>query len=228
MNTFDGLTVVNYIGKTSFYVELASITFKNSSFKGINSQPSQLTYGSAIQCVNCITLQFNQSSVSDSYARYGGAIYIEESDNSATDSTLAYRYIIDGSTFKNNESPYGGVLYALSTISALVVNSNFDGNKATGYATAVKTQGRGSAGAIYFTCSTSRIDTCAMTIGNNNTFVNNYAEYRGGAIYWDLIEPMVSFDNISFSNNSAVYYGSNIACFAQRLVKVSKDTFINQ
>ena len=48
---------------------------------------------------------------------------------------------------------------------------------------------------------------------------NNSAEKAGGAIYWNYYEP-TGLDNLQFTNNSAILYGNNKACFSQNMEMV--------
>ena len=59
----------------------------------------------------------------------------------------------------------------------------------------------------------------------NLYFYNNTADIKGGAIYWDELEPIMK--NISYKNNSAGKYGDNIACFSQELGIINKTVYEN-
>ena len=76
-----------------------------------------------------------------------------------------------------------------------------------------KISGSGYGGAIYQTCS--EFESCLLIINDNerNSFINNYAENSGGAIYWDVLEPLMNVTNLTLVNNSAYLYGDDFACF---------------
>lgn len=42
----------------------------------------------------------------------------------------------------------------------------------------------GSGGGFYFTCDPDILN-CKFVLSGANTFTNNYADIKGGAIYWD-------------------------------------------
>lgn len=70
----------------------------------------------------------------------------------------------------------------------------------------------GAGGGIYYSCDSSVLN-CKLNISGATQFTDNFAFVKGGAIYWDELEPNLSSDLI-FKNNSALEYGNNIACFA--------------
>ena len=59
---------------------------------------------------------------------------------------------------------------------------------------------------------------------NDSTFTGNFAERDGGAIKWDMLEPIISEDTI-FNSNSANYYGDNIASYANKLAKLTVEEY---
>ena len=106
-------------------------------------------------------------------------------------------------------------------------------------------------GAIYYDCNPSEADwtaaasakeePCILTLGGGNTFKLNRASI-GGAVRWTLLEPKVaskedeelkyeltaSGDNkygaLTFTNNAAEIYGSDIAGLARELIRFDNET----
>ena len=79
----------------------------------------------------------------------------------------------------------------------------------------------GSAAAFYYTCDEDYLD-CKLELADTNVFDTNFADIKGGAIFWDVLEPVFG-NKTTFSNNVAVLYGNNIATFASVLTTVSDD-----
>ena len=55
----------------------------------------------------------------------------------------------------------------------------------------------GMAGAIYYTCDFDILN-CQLKLSRGNRFINNKADVKGGAIYWDAIEPLFKFSEVTF------------------------------
>jgi predicted outer membrane repeat protein len=69
----------------------------------------------------------------------------------------------------------------------------------------------GAGGALYYTCN-DQILKCRLEISGNTLFIKNSAGVKGGAIYWDQLEPV--FNGILYKDNTAKYYANNTGCFA--------------
>ncbi|CDW71075.1 UNKNOWN [Stylonychia lemnae] len=138
------------------------------------------------------------------------------------------RYKITNTIFRNCTSETGGAIYATNPESLIISASQFLGNKAL-YIKELSNQFQnyGSGGAIYYTCNQYYLN-CLLKLEGENLFKENKASIQGGAIYWDMLEPQYSQNDIKFIENSAIYYGDDIACFAQNLKGISKQSYINQ
>lgn len=71
-----------------------------------------------------------------------------------------------------------------------------------------------SGGALYFSCGKEQ-NLCNLTI-EVTEFTDNVAELEGGAIKWNLNEPIFN-QGIKFINNSAIY-GDDIASCAKYVI----------
>ena len=85
----------------------------------------------------------------------------------------------------------------------------------------------GSGGGIYYTCDSDNRD-CTLELAGNNQFFYNHAAVQGGAVYWDINIPKIDFINTEFSQNTATYYGDNVASYAIKLVVITRDEYQNQ
>jgi hypothetical protein len=118
--------------------------------------------------------------------------------------------IIINSNFKTCGTVYnihGAAIYSQFSNFTLQ-DSTFDSNKAN------------NGPAVTISCST---DYQWETTISNNTFTNNQATSRGGAIYYNMNRPQFS-DNV-YSNNSALY-GQDVASYAVRIVNEVDDSNI--
>ena len=119
-------------------------------------------------------------------------------------------------TFINNTANYGGGLSIWKLQSSSipivhVINTTFDGNKATG-----GKEGSNSGGSIYSTLA-------ANFELKNITISNSKADYKGGGIFF-LSNPVVTYDNLTFINNSAEQGG---AIYWDKAVTIQGINFIN-
>lgn len=78
----------------------------------------------------------------------------------------------------------------------------------------------GQGGSVYFSCN-REFEDCSLKI-QESTFTNSSAHYEGGAIKWTVIMPEVELTEELFSQNKAGFYGDNIACYAQKIAKLSE------
>jgi len=78
-------------------------------------------------------------------------------------------------------------------------------------------------GAIYFECDSEGDYNCILDINEDTYFHDNAANSSGGAIYWRDVEPNIT--NATYSGNSAVLYGDDIAAFARQLAIVTKEEY---
>jgi len=173
-------------------------------------------YGSAINCIDCTSLVITSNTFTDNLSQKGGAIY------SFTTGLILERLssVYHGNVFSNNRAVNGGAIFSESMNFDLKDNV-FVNNSADSayYLFDGLLKQRGEGGAIYSVCA--YIMFCSETI-SGNTFINNSAEIKGGAIYWADSFPIMS--NNEMLNNSAVY-GNDVASFPVKLVWISNDTF---
>lgn len=50
----------------------------------------------------------------------------------------------------------------------------------------------GKGGGMYYSCKNT--EKCRLTMNGNHTFKGNKAENAGGAIHWDMLEPIFETD----------------------------------
>ncbi|MEE0936161.1 MAG: Ig-like domain repeat protein, partial [Methanobrevibacter sp.] len=122
-------------------------------------------------------------------------------------------------TFINNTANYGGALsiWKLQRINSpivYVINTTFDGNKATG-----GKEGSNSGGSIYATA----YDTACNFELENITFINGKADYMGGGMYLTN-NAVLTYKNLTFINNSAELGGG---LYWDRAVTIQGMNFIN-
>lgn len=60
----------------------------------------------------------------------------------------------------------------------------------------------------------------------NIVFQSNFAERSGGAIQWDIIEPLGDISQIAFINNSALVYGNDISSYPLKIIMIDYGSFI--
>jgi hypothetical protein len=96
--------------------------------------------------MNCLTISLNNSEFYNLTSDNGGAIYIEQSESSKSDTTI---YTINNITIKYSSAEIGGGLYLTNTYSTYLNNSLFSNNEAYNDTD----NNYGSGGSIYFSCS---------------------------------------------------------------------------
>ena len=180
----------------SYELELNSLSIRN-----VSSQAESI-----INIKNSATFQINNATVSDIDKLI---IRSSNSDISRADSLNFTNWhqgirIIDhshlslnSSTFQNvgrQDVIYGGAIQTVDS-NATIDNSMFEHCQAK--------QG----GWLALLCSKDIL--CSYNI-RNNEFINNFAEMKGGTMYYDMYRP--ELDNNIYSNNSA-QYGDNIASY---------------
>ncbi|CDW83725.1 UNKNOWN [Stylonychia lemnae] len=163
------------------------------------------------------------------------SIYIGEGtqfiDNSAVE--IGEDFYITNSknilTLNNNcTAQIGGAIYSENAQSVKIINSTFSQNKALiGQNSLHKIANQGAGGAIYYTCNSQELN-CKMKFEGFNIFKDNLAEVKGGALFWDQLEPEFSRNDMFFSNNIAQLYGNDIACYSQNLQTISLQEYQNQ
>lgn len=139
----------------------------------------------------------------------GGALSIIESPISKSPSNV---FLIKGTKFLQCMNYNGGAI-SLREASNVIISAGteFIGNKA---------QGKG--GAIDFSCSNYGEDTakCNLTLDSVD-FVSNSASIAGGAISWNVYEPLLKRSLLS--KNKAGLFGDSLAAVSHRLIRIRKE-----
>ncbi|CDW84862.1 UNKNOWN [Stylonychia lemnae] len=227
--TFDSVNIDNPYAQSSIYIQQAQIYTNNLVIQNINK--NQLSQnGAGINCQECYSVLIQNSIFKNLNSSSGGAIYLVESEfNKDSNSIMSkQKYQIINSTFESCFAQIGGAIYALNTESLIISGSNFLYNRAEQFKTSIyQLDLAGSGGAIYMTCNSQELN-CLFKFQGNNKFTRNSAIIRGGAIYWDELEPEYFIENMIFSENQATQYGDNIACFSQKLGVIDRDLYKKQ
>jgi hypothetical protein len=152
-------------------------------------------------------------------AQYGGAIYLFENSNNRQEDDTEGKYKVVGNTFKYCSAANGGAIYLDNAQWVTIVDNTFTNNTAlSDNSTNPEISGEG--GSIFYFCDMSA-QNCTVTFENTNTFEYGYADVRGGAINWEVMEPLIEGDMV-FTNNTAIRYGDNIACYASGLIQLTE------
>ncbi|CDW90477.1 UNKNOWN [Stylonychia lemnae] len=160
----------------------------------------------------------------------GGAIAIIEVDinKGTTQQQREEKFLISDTKFQNCTAQIGGAIYAENAQSIKIINSTFSQNQAKiEQYSIILLVNKGSGGAIYYTCNSQQLN-CKIKFEGFNIFKENQAEVKGGAIFWDQLEPEFSSDGLLYSNNKAKLYGNDIACYSQNLQSITKQEYFNQ
>jgi hypothetical protein len=187
-----------------FYSSDLSMTNSNLNNVSSNSGSIIRTQKSTISTINSLTIT-NTEQIALDFSNTN----ITEIDNLMVEnSTVGLRMdncnaeSIINSNFKTCgtvNNTHGAAIYAQFSNFTLR-DSTFDSNKAN------------DGPAVTISCSTNRQWETKIS---NNTFTNNQATSRGGAIFYNMNRPHFS-DNV-YSNNSALY-GKDVASYAVRIV----------
>jgi len=120
------------------------------------------------------------------------------------------------------EAYLGGGIYLNNPEYMKILNTLFEWNKAENN-TEMDSSGLG--GGLYYTCTA--IYDCLVVIHEVNSFVDNYADYAGGGIKWDDLEP--DFDNTTiYLDNYAELYGDDVGAISQNLVSIAVSEYSSQ
>ncbi|TNV88206.1 hypothetical protein FGO68_gene9945 [Halteria grandinella] len=188
--------------QNSIHLEGVSVNLTNVAIE--RSYAKSNTSGGAISCSDCPSFQMVNSSVKNSQAESGGAIYLVGIGNGTGE--ILQQSLISNSTFFNNKAlqDSGGALSISNVANLTLQNNTFTYNTAS-------EQG----GALFTSCNT--LD-CNFTIDKSNVFISNQAGQSGGAIQWQNVAPVLPTNvakssallKLMFRGNSA-FYGPNIA-----------------
>ncbi|CDW82469.1 UNKNOWN [Stylonychia lemnae] len=219
----------NLKSKNSIYIEQAFLNATNLTIKDIN-QNKQSKRGAGIYCNFCKGFLIKNSLFQNLRSSQGGAIYLIEQDanKGSTYFDQNEKFQIINSQFHNCSSQKGGALYLDNPQSINIINSSFISNQALIFENnEFQIVSQGSGGAIYYTCNIQQLN-CKMNLNGTLTFQQNNAEFQGGAIFWDQLEPNYNLSSISFINNSGYYYGDDLACYSQNLRQVSYSQYMKK
>eukprot|EP00347_Sterkiella_histriomuscorum_P019434 403341642 len=217
----------NQIGKNSISVQQAAVEIINVTIRDVQYL-SKLNYGGALKCSNCYSLLIKNTILKNLSSQIGGAIYLQEDEyNKINLSGKQQRYLIQNSSFTQIQAVVGGSIYIDNVQSLRITKSNFTKSTVTNKYSLETSQAVGSGGVIYHTCD-STSQNCKLDISQENIFKDNFAAIQGGVLYWDTVEPIISLTQSTYVNNFAGFYGNNIACFAQELIKISQDQYTQQ
>ena len=158
----------------------------------------------------------------DSY-RGGGAIYITGTESHVSDSSFVGNYAahyggavyavggnsnVDGCSFENNSAKKGGAAFTAASDYSYISNCIFVNNFGIDFTS--------DGGAVNFRNYDNSLSNC--------TFIDNYAEACGGAVYW-LRDGRSDVFNCSFENNHAYSLGG--ALFCEYGADISYCSFVN-
>jgi hypothetical protein len=144
-----------------------------------------------------------------------------ENSNNKQEGDTVGKYRISGSTFRRCTANKGGAIYLDDAQYITIQDSYFYYNSALNN-TDDTIQGIG--GCVQYYCDISTQD-CDLTFDGVNTFENNYADVRGGAINWEVMEPNIDETYMDFEGNRAIRYGDNIACYASGLIQLTEEEY---
>ncbi|CDW87526.1 UNKNOWN [Stylonychia lemnae] len=221
--TLSKVNITNPNAKGSIYAEQVALTISESGFQNIQNQES--AQGGALYCLNCRKINITQSSFINILSKQGGALYIQENEVNKKLSDKLGKYQILDSIFQGCEAQQTGGAIFLDNIQYMTIESTkFQENKVKYSKDASNMEVSGSGGAVYYTCN-SQLLNCKFEIIRKSIFSKNSAEIKGGAIFWDTLEPIYLDSDIIFRDNSAKFYGNDVACFSQTLNVISQSQY---
>eukprot|EP00347_Sterkiella_histriomuscorum_P003561 403363820 len=166
--------------------------------------------GAAMQISNSPQLViYNNSFKNFNSQSTGGVLYLQSTITGIQES----EYNISFNEFVNNQASEGGAIYFYDISEVSVFQNIFEGNKAI-----VNQDSEGNGGAINHYCS--QANNCQNIRIQNNQFKQNLAENSGGAIKWNLIQPIIQ--NNIFSDNKGLQYANDYASFQQKVMEISQ------
>eukprot|EP00347_Sterkiella_histriomuscorum_P007237 403349735 len=216
---FDQVTINNPGASQSVYSADVSLVINKSTISNTGQLGKNFEAGSALLCSYCNSILINQSIFSNCVSINGGAVYFEEFPPKKE--SVKDKYKIMNSVFTNNTGVAGGSLYLYNPQIVRIYNTSFTNNKALNTSIEQYEKYQGSGGAIFYQCID---DKCEVSIDSKSKFIQNRAGRQGGAIHWEVLEPI--FDKgITFQNNKADLYGNDISCFSQNLKKIDEELY---
>ena len=162
------------------------------------------------------------------FANSGGAIFIKANykRNFFDNSTYNYKFLSYNEIFRSNTANKGGAIYKDEMSEILAANLKFIANRAIKF-----NQSYGKGGAFYAFCFAKCFFETEFFF--NFLFKSNKASF-GGAIYLEQ-DPTREFthttllkNNINFSENTALFYGNDIATIPAKITLITRDSYINE
>ncbi|TNV87891.1 hypothetical protein FGO68_gene17182 [Halteria grandinella] len=153
------------------------------------------------------SLRVENSTFQNLQAQLGAAIYAVQFQNTQKMKKIS----VMNCTFQNITAEAGGAIYTVDT-NFEVLDSNFKG---------ISVDDTG--GALYLSCFLPM--ACEFLV-RANTFTNNRALTKGGALFYNLFQPESLLSNV-FENNSALY-GANYASYPTKVNIITEDTLWSQ
>eukprot|EP00347_Sterkiella_histriomuscorum_P023866 403333113 len=212
------------LDNTIFQIIKSQATFQNQIIKNLNIRAffafkSQISFNNSTiencfnQKLSGIGIYLDQSNalVNNSFFKnisssQAPAIYASDISQSSSSKSLT----VVNTLFQNNYAIYENAGAIMIIDMNLFMNlSQFESNKA-----------QQKAGAIYLSCSQRNSKFCYFQLMQNQ-FLKNLAFDNGGAIYYDLFQPLYLSTN-QFQNNSATY-GNDIASYPIKLKYLLND-----
>ena len=118
---------------------------------------------------------------------------MEENENNKLSTDKKGKYNITNSYFSNCTAVTGGAIYAYNTQYLTIGGSNFENNQVYYDDEAKYMEVSGAGGALYYTCDKNNLN-CQFDIGSSSNFISNSAAIKGGAIFWDMLEPLFNWN----------------------------------
>ncbi|CDW71354.1 UNKNOWN [Stylonychia lemnae] len=224
--TIENVDMTNPNAKNSIYAEQVSLHMYKTTMNKVQNENSN--QGAGIYCLNCRKINISYSTFKSLSSEYGGAIYIEENEVNKKTIDKYGKYMISESVFQSNQGLVtGGAIYLNNPQYFTLNNTQFISNSVYYSKSAAQQLISGAGGAIYYTCDEQLLN-CKFDLINKNKFTKNTAEIKGGAIYWDVIEPIFKSSNVQMDSNYANKYGDDISCFSQNLKVINWNTYLKQ
>jgi predicted outer membrane repeat protein len=202
--TFSARFTVGIMFSKTLIIQLYNTSVANSN-NTVNGYSSIEYYQSVVVIWDCNFIGIQ--------GLIGAAMYISES----------IAVFIGNNVFTNNTATYGGSLYLLNSIVLLNGTNSFVYNNATTNSSYTEKRNRfvrGSGGAIYSKASN-------LTIINASIFVNNSAQYYGGAIAAEDGHIVVQGSCIIHFERNAAPFGGAVAFYNVTSFFSGRVSFIN-
>eukprot|EP00347_Sterkiella_histriomuscorum_P017498 403349122 len=202
-------------------------TLANKIYTNMLMPRNIMQYGGFLRCQKCDQLTIQDSNFTNiNSAELGGAIYIQMLDENKIANKKYPKYpsvLILRSLFQNCTAFIGGAIYNDNIDLFTIINSTFDLNQAK---FSQSLEESGTASGILFNCKIDlTAQQCQLQLNQSNNFTNNYAELKGGAIHWNVIEVQYNQSLTQFINNTALIYGNDISSVPQQIVFLTQQEY---